>query len=93
MNCKPGDLAVIVRSVAGNEGRIVRCIRFVGKVRGWVGDDRWETDQVLIGERGGKTNAVQDSCLRPLRDPGNDAKDETLLWAGLPVPSTEKEAA
>lgn len=82
---------MIVRSVAGNEGRIVRCIRFVGKVPGWLGDDRWETDQVITGVRGGKTNAVQDSILRPLRDPGDDAQDESLQW--LPVPSTEKEAA
>ena len=32
-----------------------------------------------------------DARLRPIRDPGDDAKDETLSW--LPVPSTEKEAA
>lgn len=29
MNCKQGDLAVMVRSRAGNEGKIVRCIRLV----------------------------------------------------------------
>ena len=88
LNCKPGDLAVIVRSDAGNEGRIVRCIRFVGKVPGWVDDDRWEIDQVLKGHLGGKSKTVRDSRIRPLRDPGEDARDESLSW--LPVPSREE---
>jgi hypothetical protein len=30
MNCKPGDLAIIVKSLAGNEGKIVRCVRLRG---------------------------------------------------------------
>lgn len=91
LNCKPGDLAVMVKSNAGNEGRVVRCIQFVGKVPGWVGDERWEIDQVLPGFRGGKTNTAQDSMLFPLRDPGDDARDETLEW--LPVPSREEVSA
>lgn len=34
---------------------------------------------------------IGDRFLRPIRDPGEDAKDETLQW--LPVPSQHKEAA
>ena len=34
---------------------------------------------------------VWDSRLRPIRDPGPDAVDETLLW--LPVPTNEGVAA
>ena len=34
---------------------------------------------------------VPDKYLRPIRDPGEEAQDETLLW--LPVPSTEREPA
>jgi hypothetical protein len=30
MNCKQGDIAVIVRSAANNEGRIVTCLEYVG---------------------------------------------------------------
>src|SRR5574337_462291 len=30
LNCKQGDLAVIVRSYAGNEGKVVRCPRLLG---------------------------------------------------------------
>lgn len=67
MNCKQGDLAILVRSGSGNEGKIVRCLRFVGEVPGWYGDDRWETDTILPGCFGGKTNTAQDAWLRPLR--------------------------
>lgn len=38
-----------------------------------------------------KFGVSADRNLRPIRDPGDDAQDETLQW--LPVPSTEKEAA
>ena len=30
MNCKQGDMAVIVRSAANNEGRTVTCLEYVG---------------------------------------------------------------
>lgn len=91
MNCKPGDLAVVVKSESGSEGRLVRCLRFVGKVPGWTGDDRWAIDQVLRSNLGGKSQSVRDSRIRPIRDPGDDAQDETLSW--LPAPSTVKDAA
>lgn len=29
MNCKQGDLAIVVRSEAGNEGKIVRCLELM----------------------------------------------------------------
>lgn len=91
MNCKEGDLAIIVSSEAGNEGKIVRCIRFIGKVHGWDGSDRWKIDQELVGVFGGRTMTCRDSRMRPLRNPGEDAKDETLLWK--PVPSRDEVPA
>jgi hypothetical protein len=91
MNCKPGDMAVYVRSDSCNLGKIVRVLRFVGKVDGWTGDDRWLTDSLQVGAYGGRTNTARDSNLRPIRDPGDDATDETLLW--LPSPSRTKEEA
>ena len=30
LNCKQGDLAIIVKSAAGNEGKIVRCVEYMG---------------------------------------------------------------
>jgi len=35
--------------------------------------------------------AIDDCILVPIRDPGEDARDESLSW--LPVPSTVKEVA
>lgn len=87
MNCKPGELAVVVRSDAGHEGVVCRVLRFVGELPGWEGNDRWETDHQHAGLFGGITNTFRDSRLRPLRD--NDGKDETLTWA--PVPAKKKE--
>jgi hypothetical protein len=95
LNCKVGDLAWVVRSVCGNEGKIVRCLRFLpahrwervdGSIR--VGNG-WETDPVLFGWDGRETVA-NDAALRPIRDPGDDARDES--WAYLPpVPTTTKK--
>lgn len=93
MNCKPGDLAIIVRSVAGNEGKIVRCIKYAGKIRWLViggGEEfkeSWEVDSLIRSIDGTRTNLIKDDQLRPISDPGEDAQDETLQW--LPVPSTE----
>lgn len=44
MNCKEGDLAMIVKSKAGNEGKIVRCIQYVGAVDGVLPKDCWLID-------------------------------------------------
>lgn len=87
MNCKPGDLAVVIRSHAGHEGKIVRCIRFLGKVHLWNGSDRWETDIELPNRFGNVTCTMRDAYLRPIRNPGDDAVDETLQR--LPAPITQ----
>lgn len=86
MNCKPGDLALVVRSILGNEGKVVRCIRWSEK---WPGV--WVIDRPIGLLDGCAVSYAPDWMLRPIRDPGDDAQDETLSW--LPVPSTEKEAA
>ncbi len=77
MNCKPGDLAVIVSGKAFKAfiGRIVRVVATDGFL--------WSTEESLDGNQ--YAILLPDSCLRPLRD--NDATDETLLW--LPVPTKE----
>jgi hypothetical protein len=97
MNCKQGDLAVIVRSDAGNAGKIVRCLRLVGNQL-WVdlygrrvSCATWEVDRELVGWGGDRFNLISDDQLRPLRDPGEDAKDETLQWKE--VPTKQKEPA
>lgn len=67
MNCKPGDLAIIVKSLAGNEGKIVRCVRFIGDDENFLHGDRWEVDVYLPNSVGGFSNTSPDAFLRPLR--------------------------
>lgn len=90
MNCKPGDLAIVIRATRQeNIGCVVEVVRayYVDRKFGHV----WWTK----APRPGPTNAgidtaeagVPDAWLRPIRDPVDDAKDETLQW--LPSPSRE----
>ena len=82
MNCKPGDLAVIVRSMAGNEGLIVEVIEHseLSPEYDWLirapRAIRWAFGDISdIGH-------AKDSCLRPIRD--NDGEDEMLRIVGKP---------
>lgn len=88
MNCKQGDLAVFVRSTAGNEGRIVRCVRliahsgFLARDGSVIGGPTWEVDPPIFGWCGDRLSGVRDALLRPLRD--GEGADETLTWVGRP---------
>lgn len=92
MNCRPNDMAVINRLAPADvcpgagpidlTGTIVHCLS--------IDPDSPENDPVwLVDERqvsftlgGGRATAtiyaVPDAVLKPLRDPGDDAKDEML---------------
>lgn len=98
MNCKPGDLAVVVRSSAGNEGKCVRCVRLFPAIEFLsrenilvVRSNVWEIDTALPSWDGGTTAYVPDAWLRPIRDPGDDAVDEVLQR--IPSPFKIKETA
>jgi len=90
LNCKQGDLAIIVKSGCGNEGKIVRCVEFSGVLIGvrasdgkwyrWRGGPRavWKIDRSI--NFGNSVDIVQieycsDEKLRPLR---GDLDDETI---------------
>ena len=89
LNCKQGDLAIIIKSVCGNEGKIVRCLELMHTERvpdtaGWLhrfaGGARyvWRIDRSI--NFGNAFDVVQimycsDSRLRPLR---GDTDDETI---------------
>lgn len=86
MNCKPGDLAVIVRSVVRPEavGAVVRCVAFMPAPDGRAA---WLIDRSLGGPIVTEMGLHQgdwwvDANMRPIRD--NDGEDETLSWAGKP---------
>ena len=87
LNCRPGDLAVVVRSTCGNEGMVLTCIRLHPPGTDNGDPDMgpvWEVDRDVPGiiwNR--KTGAVFrrhtspfifDAYLRPLR--GDVAEDE-----------------
>jgi hypothetical protein len=88
MNCKPGDLAVIVKpgTTHRNLGKLV-------VVKNLLWDDMWNVEALSpCHKENGRYETwgfIEDHRLRPLRDPGDDAVDETILWLGSPT----KEAA
>lgn len=96
MNCKKGDLAIVVISTCGNEGKIVRCVEFAGDQRriSPVGDFEydpcWIVEPNLPDWSGGRSLYTADHQLKPLRDSEGD--DETLAWAGKPIRHVVNEA-
>lgn len=97
MNCRPGDLAVIVRSKYTPQavGRIVTCVRLKPCPR--TGAPAWIIDPPVRGSYEDPAGCPRsggwfyDECLSPIRD--NDGEDETLRIAGKPEPQKLTEAA
>lgn len=89
MNCKQGDLARIVPCVMADEwarGLIVRC---VSASTSPDGDAGWDVEPQLRHPMGRCFTSVADTILRPICDPGEDARDETLAWRPLPLVTEE----
>ena len=90
MNCKPGDLAVLIRSRAGNEGKIVRCVRLATSVEvmrenlSRAFGPIWLLDGPIIHTDGRAKPYAKDAWLRPIRPQPDDAQDETLTWVSVP---------
>ena len=87
MNCKKGDLAVVVRSKFGNLGRIVQCLRLATKEDHeaynvfFDNDPTWILD-VPVNCSFSTAPLITDKQLRPLRD--SNGEDEMLRIAGKP---------
>lgn len=81
MNCKQGDLAIIVRAPLDPNfiGKIVTCVKIDNQF-----PDSWQTEPTLFGMDGALV-VICDRGMRPIRD--NPGQDETLTWA--PVPKKE----
>lgn len=86
MNCKPGDLAVIVRSTDGQAvGRFVECLQMDGNHSEFGPIWRVRTEGRGIVTIHGTLAIVlhmPDAWLRPIRP--DEGEDETLTWAGKP---------
>lgn len=82
LSCKQGDLAIIVSSNAGNEGKIVRCVEYAGilervqdvsgKPHPFRGGARpvWRIDRTINFSNGFYVVQIEycsDEKLRPLR--------------------------
>lgn len=85
MNCKPGDIAMIVGGIPENHGRLVLVLhRNDHGIQEWVCEalSRIMTRDTKTGPlywaNPGKLGCISDSNLRPIRDPGDDAQDEML---------------
>jgi len=69
---KAGELGIIVRSMAGNEGLIFTCLRVIDSFEfEELGFCRSvEIDRVLIGKKGRPVSHVPIAWVRPIRDTG-----------------------
>lgn len=79
MNCKQGDLAMVV---GGNHphlyGRLITVYHVVGCNQFGA---LWSYgEKLLVGER--IIEHVEDCCLKPVRDHGDDAVDEMVQLVG-----------
>lgn len=81
MNCKPNDVCVIKKP-----GRLYGKIIKVTCLDGQPGLPHWEYEGTLIDLLGSRYTSIRDEVLRPLGDPSQDARDETLSWAPVPLP-------
>jgi hypothetical protein len=92
VNCKQGDLAIVVRRADVNDPRDDIFIGAVRKLTTLHSDGNWlyEGEVLRCPERGGLL-ALSDDALKPIRPQGDDARDETLDW--LPVPAAEPVAS
>lgn len=91
MNCRPNQMAMVVRGEPReNLGRVVKVLERVGNpfelLLGYV---LWTYEGELSMGDGTRAEAVADDCLRPLKDPGEDARDETLSWLDIPTQQGE----
>lgn len=88
LNCKVGDLAIVIKSTAGNEGKIVQCLKFVPNKQflkrdcNVIVEDSWIVDSKLKTWNGRPGNAIPDAWLKPIRN--QDGEDEMLKIVGYP---------
>lgn len=102
MNCKPGDLAIVIKADGDGISRVIGekivglivTVKYLRKPQSQFSDNDfvWHIEKSIEVEIDGNSytvTGISDDCLRPIRDPGEDAQDETLNW----LPSPYKEIA
>lgn len=80
MNCKQGDMALIIRSATGvTAGWEVTCLNFLGEVEGCDGSDRWEIDRKIpyLKKPSGEEVWLAHICDRNLMPIGTTETEKT----------------
>lgn len=104
MNCKPGDLAIVVRSIAGNDGKIVRCLRLATRAElvaarflpygpVWFVDKKLRAAWIKKRTDAGAEPYARDCDLRPITPPADSitAAEVQSLYQPSPVSIPESE--
>lgn len=95
MRCKPNDIARVVSNGA-NRDALVRvldqdnCDPGEWRCEALQSMFRYEWERIVGRVPAGTIVYAMDSILRPIGNPGDDARDESLSW--LPVPGREEVA-
>lgn len=98
MNCQIGDICMF--RCEDNAGRLVRIVaasEYTSVFQHYAEGQWWYCEALttirkfvygfeVFPYQPGQMCDVPDSHLRPLRDPGEDAQDETLSWLPVPLP-------
>lgn len=99
LNCRPGDLARVISTpetdYVGITDRIIKVTQ-ISEFKTPMGYVAWDYETMPLSVpcpcgcgRNALIGPIADSALRPIRDPGDDAVDETLELAP-PVPGTKE---
>lgn len=86
LNCRPGDLAIIVRCRPGSEVMLGKVVQVKEATLMDAGHPGWLVDPVPCPmNSSGFTTRIADRVLKPLR--GAPGRDETLVWQRVPLPT------
>jgi hypothetical protein len=84
VNCKPGDLVILLSAANAAMKKYVGTIRTV-KCACMVHKNSWDLEPPVIGQNGLEAS-WSDDTMRPIRD--QDGTDEMIRIAGLPHKET-----
>lgn len=92
MSIKSGDLAVIVKSMYGNEGKIVTCVKYLGVVNfaDRPASTAWEISPRIPTRKGRTTNTVEAISLRPIRPDESPEESTEAMRLLTQLPQKEK---
>lgn len=87
MNCKPGDIAVVASVPPDFPSALGGMVRVIDVHEGHTRRLKyvyWRYES-LSSNIPNWMPTVCDVYLKPIRDPGEDARDETLTWLDVPT--------